>query len=251
MAEHVHGRPHDRQIARDARELLKREQRTPQVVEHTEAEDDIPTARRSPPATSDDAGTLVFDARARQFPPKRARAFVAPRPTTLFIAAFMPVPAGELGATWTGTGSTALATPPAASRAAGHGPRTLRATSAISVSANRLPSSRCGPIKFEEDADRQRSANRSVLHAFACRALRVRHPCTRPCRPRANGKAEHFAPCSGARPTARSPPPTPNAPPPVTAGCGPTTIADHVTHSATAADRPPLRKLNNLPGTYN
>ena len=36
------------------------------------------------------------------------------------------------------------------------------------------------------------SAYRSVLHAFACRALRVRHLRTRPYRPRTNGKAERF-----------------------------------------------------------
>jgi transposase InsO family protein len=36
------------------------------------------------------------------------------------------------------------------------------------------------------------SAYRSVLHAFACRALRVLHLRTRPYRPRTNGKAERF-----------------------------------------------------------
>ena len=36
------------------------------------------------------------------------------------------------------------------------------------------------------------SAYRSVLHAFACRALHVRHLRTRPYRPRTNGKAERF-----------------------------------------------------------
>jgi transposase InsO family protein len=36
------------------------------------------------------------------------------------------------------------------------------------------------------------SAYRSALHAFACRALRVRHLRTRPYRPRTNGKAERF-----------------------------------------------------------
>jgi transposase InsO family protein len=36
------------------------------------------------------------------------------------------------------------------------------------------------------------SAYRSILHAFACRALGVRHLRTRPYRPRTNGKAERF-----------------------------------------------------------
>ncbi len=33
---------------------------------------------------------------------------------------------------------------------------------------------------------------RSTIHAFACRALGIRHPRTRPYRPRTNGKAERF-----------------------------------------------------------
>jgi hypothetical protein len=37
-----------------------------------------------------------------------------------------------------------------------------------------------------------RSAYRSTVHAFACRALGVRHLRTRPYRPRTNGKAERF-----------------------------------------------------------
>jgi transposase InsO family protein len=45
------------------------------------------------------------------------------------------------------------------------------------------------------------SAYRSVLHAFACRALRVRHLRTRPYRPRTNGKACVLA--SGCRPAGR------------------------------------------------
>jgi transposase InsO family protein len=36
------------------------------------------------------------------------------------------------------------------------------------------------------------SAYRSTVHAFACRALRIRHLRTRPYRPRTNGKAERF-----------------------------------------------------------
>jgi transposase InsO family protein len=36
------------------------------------------------------------------------------------------------------------------------------------------------------------SAYRSVLHAFACRAMGLRHLRTRPYRPRTNGKAERF-----------------------------------------------------------
>jgi transposase InsO family protein len=36
------------------------------------------------------------------------------------------------------------------------------------------------------------SAYRSTIHAFACRALGVRHLRTRPYRPRTNGKAERF-----------------------------------------------------------
>jgi len=36
------------------------------------------------------------------------------------------------------------------------------------------------------------SAYRSAVHAFACRALGLRHLRTRPYRPRTNGKAERF-----------------------------------------------------------
>jgi transposase InsO family protein len=35
-------------------------------------------------------------------------------------------------------------------------------------------------------------AYRSTIHAFACRALALRHLRTRPYRPRTNGKAERF-----------------------------------------------------------
>ena len=36
------------------------------------------------------------------------------------------------------------------------------------------------------------SAYRSAIHAFACRALGIRHLRTRPYRPHTNGKAERF-----------------------------------------------------------
>jgi transposase InsO family protein len=36
------------------------------------------------------------------------------------------------------------------------------------------------------------SAYRSTIHAIACRALGIRHLCTRPRRPQTNGKAERF-----------------------------------------------------------
>lgn len=36
------------------------------------------------------------------------------------------------------------------------------------------------------------SAYRSVIHAFACRRLGIRHLRTKPYRPRTNGKAERF-----------------------------------------------------------
>jgi transposase InsO family protein len=47
-------------------------------------------------------------------------------------------------------------------------------------------------IRVERVMTDNGSAYRSVLHAFACRALRVRHVRTRPYRPRTNGKAERF-----------------------------------------------------------
>jgi transposase InsO family protein len=80
---------------------------------------------------------------------------------------------------------------------------------------------------------------RSAIHAVACLLLGLRHLRTRPCRPRTKGKAERLsAPCSAAGPTARSTDPAENAPPRLTAGSGPTTIADHTDTSATS--RPSL-----------
>jgi transposase InsO family protein len=58
------------------------------------------------------------------------------------------------------------------------------------------------------------SAYRSTIHAFACRALGIRHLRTRPYRPRTNGKAERFI---------------------RTLLAGATTIADHTAPSATRA----------------
>src|SRR5215212_742543 len=77
---------------------------------------------------------------------------------------------------------------------------------------------------------------RSTIHAFACRALGLKHLRTRPYRPRTNGKAERFIrtlPAAG--PTARSTAQAENAPQPLTAGSGPTTIAAHTAPSATRA----------------
>jgi transposase InsO family protein len=47
-------------------------------------------------------------------------------------------------------------------------------------------------IRVERVMTDNGSAYRSILHAFACHALRVRHLRTRPYRPRTNGKAERF-----------------------------------------------------------
>jgi transposase InsO family protein len=94
-------------------------------------------------------------------------------------------------------------------------------------------------IRVERVMTDNGSAYRSVLHAFACRALRVRHLRTRPYRPRTNGKrSASSARCSAAGSTARSTPATQNAPTPLTAGCGTTTIAEHTAHSATSRPSP-------------
>src|SRR3954470_1830822 len=83
------------------------------------------------------------------------------------------------------------------------------------------------------------SAYRSSIHAFACRAMGLRHLRTRPYRPRTNGKAERFIRTSSAAgPTAPSTAQARNAPPPLTAGSGPTTIAAHTALSATSRPQP-------------
>ena len=50
---------------------------------------------------------------------------------------------------------------------------------------------RCG-IKVERLLTDNGNGYRSTVHAFACRALGIRHLRTRPYRPRTNGKAERF-----------------------------------------------------------
>ena len=47
-------------------------------------------------------------------------------------------------------------------------------------------------IRVERVMTDNGSAYRSAVHAFACRALGIRHLRTRPYRPRTNGKAERF-----------------------------------------------------------
>jgi hypothetical protein len=83
------------------------------------------------------------------------------------------------------------------------------------------------------------SAYRSVIHAIACRALKLKHLRTRAYRPaptaRPNGSSRRSSP---AGPTARSTAPQPNEPPPYPAGSTGTTPDDPTAPSATS--RPSL-----------
>ncbi len=78
------------------------------------------------------------------------------------------------------------------------------------------------------------SAYRSTIHAIACRALGIRHLRTRPYRPQTNGKAERFirTMLGGWAYGAIYALTAENAPQPLTAGSGPTTIADDTQPSA-------------------
>jgi len=80
---------------------------------------------------------------------------------------------------------------------------------------------------------------RSTIHSLACRGLGLRHLRTRPTghAPTARQNASS-APCSPAGPTAPSTAQATNAPRRLTAGSGPTTIADHTAPSTTS--RPAL-----------
>jgi transposase InsO family protein len=76
---------------------------------------------------------------------------------------------------------------------------------------------------------------RSMVHALACRALRIRHLRTRAYRPRPTGRQrDSYAPCSAAGPTVRSTATAESAPPPLTAGSGITTISEDTQLSATS-----------------
>ena len=96
------------------------------------------------------------------------------------------------------------------------------------------------------------SAYRSILHAFACRALGVRHLRTRPYRPRTNGKAERFIRTMlggwayGAFYTSN----TERA----AALDGWLWTYNHRRPHGSLSHKPPiarLRELNNLPGSYS
>jgi transposase InsO family protein len=61
----------------------------------------------------------------------------------------------------------------------------------------RLPAPRRRPLPRPRDPrraghDRQRPCYGAVIHALACKTLRIKHLRTRPYRPRTNGKAERF-----------------------------------------------------------
>ena len=78
------------------------------------------------------------------------------------------------------------------------------------------------------------SAYISIVHAVACRKLRLRHLRTRPNARRPTAKqSASSAPCSTVGPTARSTAQAASAPPPLTAGSGTTTIAGDTQPSAT------------------
>ena len=90
---------------------------------------------------------------------------------------------------------------------------------------------------------------RSTIHAFACRALGIRHLRTRPYRPRTNGKAERFIrtllagwaygaiySTSHERTTAFD---------------GWLWTYNHRRPHSAIGRQPPITRLNNLLGTYN
>ena len=67
-----------------------------------------------------------------------------------------------------------------------------KATTAIAFLQRALTFYRRHGITVERVMTDNGSAYRSAVHAFACRALGLRHLRTRPYRPRTNGKAERF-----------------------------------------------------------
>jgi transposase InsO family protein/transposase-like protein len=67
-----------------------------------------------------------------------------------------------------------------------------KATTAIAFLKRALAFYRRHGIRVERVMTDNGSAYRSTIHAFACRALGIRHLRTRPYRPRTNGKAERF-----------------------------------------------------------
>jgi transposase InsO family protein len=67
-----------------------------------------------------------------------------------------------------------------------------KATSAVAFLRRAVAFYRRHGIRVERVMTDNGSAYRSSIHAFACRALSLRHLRTRPYRPRTNGKAERF-----------------------------------------------------------
>ena len=67
-----------------------------------------------------------------------------------------------------------------------------KATTAVAFLKRALAFYRRHGIRVERVMTDNGSAYRSTIHAFACRALGIRHLRTRPYRPRTNGKAERF-----------------------------------------------------------
>jgi transposase InsO family protein len=67
-----------------------------------------------------------------------------------------------------------------------------KATTAVGFLRRAVAFYRCHGISVERVMSDNGACYRSSIHAFACRALRIRHLRTRPYRPRTNGKAERF-----------------------------------------------------------
>jgi transposase InsO family protein len=67
-----------------------------------------------------------------------------------------------------------------------------QATTAVAFLRRAIAFYRAHGVSVERVMTDNGSAYRSTIHAFACRALGVRHLRTRPYRPRTNGKAERF-----------------------------------------------------------
>ncbi len=111
-----------------------------------------------------------------------------------------------------------------------------KATTAVGFLRRALRFFRRHGFRVERVMSDNGACYRSTIHAFACRAMGLRHLRTRPYRPRTNGKRrDSSARCWAAGPTARSTAPAANAPQPLTAGSGPTTIAAHTAPSPTRA----------------
>jgi transposase InsO family protein len=114
-----------------------------------------------------------------------------------------------------------------------------KATTAVAFLYRAIAFYRRHGITVERVMSDNGACYRSTIHAFACRALGLRHLRTRPYRPRTNGKAERFIGtllagwAHGAIYGSAK-----NAPQPLTAGSGPTTIAAHTAPSATSPRSP-------------